>query len=91
MPGVCCGRHWWDGEGRCPAVGLDELALVRDGRRDVGAQRCLEGRDVVELHSGQAARKAGRVVLLDEHRVDLASLCRRREEREIEKRDGERE
>lgn len=28
-PGICCGRHWWDGERWCPTVRLQEFALVR--------------------------------------------------------------
>lgn len=29
MPGICCGRHWGDGERWRPAVGLHQFTLVR--------------------------------------------------------------
>lgn len=32
MPGICCSRHWWDGERWSPTVRLHQFALVRHSR-----------------------------------------------------------
>lgn len=31
-PGICRGRHWWDGERRRPTVGLHQFTLMRHWR-----------------------------------------------------------
>lgn len=66
MPGVGGGRHGREGERGGPAVGLHQRALDVHVCGGVGwPQSRLQGRDVVELHSGEAPGEARGVVLVD--------------------------
>lgn len=61
MPGICCGRHWWDGERWGPTVRLHQFALVRHSRGgcrlSVWLSGCRRGRG---LCSASQCRLEGR-------------------------------